>query len=99
MRLRVVPMAQQQIREAAGWWRTNRPAAPNAIVDELRRVFRLLRVHPAIGACARNPGFDGVRRVLVARVGYHVYYRIGPAGDVVEILAFWHSRRGAGPPR
>ncbi len=98
MRIRVVPSAQQQIRDAISWWEANRPAAPNAIRDELRRAFRFLRAQPRMGARARNPGLESVRRVLLSRVRYHVYYRVVDATDTVEVLAFWQAQRAAGPP-
>jgi len=40
----------------------------------------------------------GVRRVHLPRVGYHLYYRVARRARRVEILAFWHAKRGAGPP-
>jgi plasmid stabilization system protein ParE len=98
VRIRVVPSAQRQIREAIDWWRSNRPAAPGAVTDELRRAFRLLRSQPTIGARARNVGLESVRRILLSRIRYHVYYRLSPAGDAIEILALWHSSRGIAPP-
>jgi len=56
VRIRIVPSAQQQIRDAIAWWDANRPAAPGAIVEELRRALRLLRVQPEIGA---RSAYDG----------------------------------------
>jgi plasmid stabilization system protein ParE len=38
---------------------------------------------------------SGVRRVLISRIHYYVYYRV--KGDAVQVLAFWHSSRGRGP--
>jgi plasmid stabilization system protein ParE len=40
----------------------------------------------------------GVRRVHLPRVGYYLYYRIARRARRVEILAFWHAKRGAEPP-
>ena len=37
-----------------------------------------------------------VRRVLLARVRYYVYYRVTSAGEV-EVLALWHASRGRAP--
>ena len=94
--IRVSALADQQIEEVDVWWRANRSKAPNAIREELERVSRLIASHPMIGARATNVSLQGVRRIHIERVHYDVYYR--PDGEVVEILAFWSSRRGSGPP-
>jgi len=95
-RLEVVPTAERHIREAAQWWRENRPAAPDLLADELRRAFDLITSQPGIGPIAVDVrAADDVHRFHLSRVRYHVYYRV--RGDGVEILAFWHASRGLGP--
>jgi plasmid stabilization system protein ParE len=98
LRINVVPRAQRDIREALSWWRENRPKAPRAMVDELRRAFHLLRVQPEVGTRAQSQELPGVRRIHLGRVRYHVYYRVDLERHVVDILAVWHSSRGAPPP-
>jgi hypothetical protein len=34
----------------------------------------------------------------LGRIGYHVYYRLAPRLRRVEVVAFWHARRGSPPP-
>jgi hypothetical protein len=41
-----------------------------------------------------NVSLRGVRRVHLARIRYHLYYRA--TSSAVEVLAFWHARRGTG---
>jgi plasmid stabilization system protein ParE len=94
--VRITPGAAAQIREAAAWWHQNRPSAPGAIHEELERAFNLLALQPHLGARARNTRLRGLRRIHLSRVRYHLYYRV--ATDAVEVVAFWHSNRGAGPP-
>jgi len=94
--IRLSGLADDQIEEADVWWRANRLKAPNAIREELERVSRLIASHPMVGARATNVLLPGVRRIHIERVHYDVYYRTD--GEVVEILAFWGSRRGSGPP-
>jgi plasmid stabilization system protein ParE len=36
-----------------------------------------------------------VRRVLLHRTRYHLYYTAG--GELVQVLALWHARRGRDP--
>ena len=73
------------------------PAAPNAVSHELRRAFRLLRAQPAIGSRARNVGLESVRRVLLAQVHRHLYYRVNQDQDEIEVLAFWNAQSGSEP--
>jgi len=77
------------------WWRENRPAAPFAVRDELARALALITVQPGLGAPATNVRLRGVRRLLLARVGYWLYYC--EAADQIDVIAFWHVKRGRGP--
>ena len=90
-------LAKAQVRAAEEWWRLNRPKAPNAIREELERASVLVSIQPESGALARNISLPGVRRVHLARVRYHVYYRVLAEPERIEILAFWHASRGGNP--
>jgi plasmid stabilization system protein ParE len=99
LRVQVSNQANQQISEADFWWRENRLKAPNAIRDEVVRIGALIATHPHLGARATNVKLRGVRRIHIERVHYDVYYRtVGSPPEYVEVLAFWSSRRGSGPP-
>lgn len=91
----IVESASQAIIEAAEWWKANRPKAPDAFAIELDRAFQLLSSQPLIGSRARNVKLAGVRRLHLPRVHYHLYYRVTSNPDAVEILALWHTSRGA----
>jgi plasmid stabilization system protein ParE len=93
--IRVAQRAAREIEEAYEWWRKNRPDAPDAIREELERAFALIASQPNVGARALNADLQGVRRVHLARIHYHLYYRA--TSSAVEVLAFWHAKRGAGP--
>jgi plasmid stabilization system protein ParE len=77
------------------WWRENRPAAPDLFATELAGALSALALLPALGAPARSARLAGVRRVLLQKTRYHVYYRL--RGEALEILAVWHAARGTGP--
>ena len=96
-RLKVVGTAQHQIREAAAWWRRNRPAARALFRQELDRGFELITTQPGVGARALDVPIRGVRRIHLLRIHYHLYYRVVNE-DTVEVLALWHKSRGSGPP-
>jgi plasmid stabilization system protein ParE len=84
------------MREARQWWANNRPKAPQAFLEELRRGFELIKSQPLVGTRASNVRLAEVRRIHLSRVRHHLYYRA--SGDSVEVLAFWHSSRGSPPP-
>jgi plasmid stabilization system protein ParE len=46
-------------------------------------------------ARALDADLQGVRRVPLARIQYHLYYRA--TSLAVEVLAFWHEKRGTEP--
>jgi plasmid stabilization system protein ParE len=96
--IEVSDLAMAHIRAAEEWWRRHRPAAPNAIREELERASWLIAVQPGVGAVARNVSLAGVRRLHLVRIRYHLYYRVMTNPDRVEVLGFWHSSRGSAPP-
>jgi len=59
-------------------------------------MLKLIASHPGIGAQARNTKLEAVRRVHLARVHYHLYYRI-TQDQVIEVLALWHTSLGSDP--
>lgn len=98
LQVEVSDLAKAQIRAAEQWWRINRPKAPNAIREELERASLLIAVQPGIGARARNVSLPGVHRLHLARVRYHLYYRVSADPERLEVLALWHTSRGGSPP-
>lgn len=97
-RLEVGRRAERQIREASDWWYENRPAAPDLFKTELRRAFDLLTSRPLLGAPSSGLRTKDVRRVILGRVRYHLYYRVVEERETVEVLALWHASRGSPPP-
>jgi len=78
------------------WWVANRPAALDLFQLELEATVAAAASLPTLGAI--SPGDDelpDVRRVLMRRTRYYVYYRA--TADVLEVLAIWHTARGEGP--
>lgn len=90
--LYVVPNAEQQIREAADWWWRNRHGALALFNDQLQHGFELATTHPNASVRARDIALPNVRRLLLSRIQYHLYYTV--EGDVVK-----DSRVLACPPR
>ncbi|WP_224371407.1 type II toxin-antitoxin system RelE/ParE family toxin [Hyalangium versicolor] len=91
------PRAEAQVSEAALWWRANRLAAPSLFEEELAMALQLLGALPDIGRRYTHPRISGVRRLLMPRIRYHLYYVHDERGRVVIILSLWSSVRGRGP--
>ena len=95
LRVKVSARAASQIRKAAEWWAENRPAAPGAVRNDIGDALALLALQPGIGTAYEGSRTKGVRRLLVGRIRYFVYYHA--TSDTLEILAVWHESRGKQP--
>src|SRR5579862_7816588 len=88
--------AEQSIVAAVKWWRENRADAPNAIREEMERTLTMIAEFPEIGSRFGNASGKRVRRVLLERVHYHLYYCVRK--NRIEVLNLWHESRGSRPP-
>ena len=66
-------------------------------MDDLERAFELVATQPGIGARARSAKKEAIRRLLLSRTGYHLYYQVNAKVGRIEVVALWHSRRGREP--
>lgn len=89
------PRAVDDASRIHEWWRANRKAAPSLFRDELEEILEALAQTPTLGAAALDEELRDVRRALMKRTRYHIYYRV--LGDTLEVLAIWHTARGQGP--
>ena len=97
-RILPTPLAAQQIRDEARWWRRNRPKAPKLFRQELRRAFKLIVEYPEIGALAEDIEVPDVRRILLVGTHHYLYYRPNKSSQRIEVLAIWSTSRGEPPP-
>lgn len=95
LRVRVSARAAKHIAAAAQWWAENRPSAHGAIRNDLAQSLALLAEQPGIGNEYRGTRLPGVRRLLVGRIRYFIYYRV--THDTIDVLAVWHVSRGKQP--
>jgi plasmid stabilization system protein ParE len=94
--VRVTPEAEAQIRQIDDWWRAHRAAMAGLFLEELAQCLTTVGHAPRIGRSYPQSPVPGIRRFLLKRTRYHVYY-VASAEDV-RVLAIWHAQRGAGPP-
>jgi len=90
----VTRRARRQLERASEWWLSNRDKAPEAFDEDVTAGFDAITKNPSI-----YPSFDvrrGIRRIMLDRIRYYLYYRVNANGDV-EVLSVWHASRR--PPR
>jgi len=90
----ITPRARRQLTAAARWWLAHRDKAPEAFDEDVAAGIGAISESPSI-----HPRIDrrrGIRRMLLERIRYYIYYRIS-ARDDVEIISVWHASRR--PPR
>jgi plasmid stabilization system protein ParE len=89
-RLRFAPEAATELREAAAWYEARREGLGQAFADAVFGALERIRISPeAFGLFVLVPG---LRRALVQRFSYAIYYRPAPAE--VLVVAVLHQRRG-----
>jgi len=86
------------VEQIDAWWVDNRPTAPGLFADELAAAFGRLASFPHAGTEYPHSTVAGIRRLLLQRTRYHVYYLTDDTEGVVSVLAVWHASRGSGPP-
>jgi plasmid stabilization system protein ParE len=96
-RLRITSRAARQVRTAGEWWHRNRRLAPAAFADDVEAALSFVVQRPYAGEPVRHPRHGDVRRRLLRRIRYHIYYSVSEAHETVTVLAFWHSSRGTRP--
>ena len=79
------------------WWIENRTYAPAMFTEDLEAAFALIEEFPFAGEAIPHRRIKGLRRVLLSRVQYHLYYVAYAEDGVVEVLALRHTSRGARP--
>lgn len=89
--------ARKQVIEIQRWWKRNRPAAPRLFREELGHALEALATSPMQGMPFLDPEVPGLRRLLLFRTSYHLYYSIREDGALVIVEAIWHAARGQGP--
>lgn len=95
MRYRLTSRAKREATRAHAWWRENRPAASELFLTELSEAFELLITAPLVGAPYGSHDGVLVRRVLLVRSGFYLYYQVDDRGALV--LSVWAASRGRGP--
>jgi len=97
-RVTLLEPAKAHIKEIARWWRANRGERHRLPLEELRAAITGLAAFPDIGMAYRSRHRRGVRRLLLPRSQYWVYYEVDDEREEVRVLAVWRALRGKAPP-
>ena len=91
--------AVRESNEARAWLAEHRGADRVArLNDEVNEALDRLERFPEMGAPVRSRSSGpSVRRIILDRSGYHLYYRAHLESCLVEVICFWHEKRR--PPK
>ena len=71
-------------------------SSAGAVRTDIGEALALLAQQPGIGVAYKKRGkAENVRRILLSRMRYFIYYRV--TSETVEVLALWHMSRGKQP--
>lgn len=88
MRYRLAPEAREEYRAAAFYYLQESPRIAMAFVDEVEAGIAQIRARPATWRILE----DGIRRYLVKRFPYGIYYTVEQREVVVWAIMHLHRR-------
>jgi plasmid stabilization system protein ParE len=83
----ITPEAEADIAEAKAWYEGQRPGLGDEFLLCVEEALDRIRMIPRGG----REVAPGVRRVVVRRFPYGIFYRVDP--DQMAVLAVYHGRR------
>ncbi len=95
MKFQISRRAQREVERINRWWLENRDSR-DLFVRELAEAELQLRTAPEREVW-RKRGDRSIRRMLLPRTEYHLYYEYDVARDRLLVLAVWSARRGSIP--
>lgn len=88
MNLEIIPLAQRDISEAAEYYHHQRPGLDGEFLDVVAAATKLIVSDPLLFEQVR----PGIRRCLLERFPYGIYYRV-PDPETLRIVLVRHHRR------
>ena len=96
-RVSTTAAADSQVFMATTWWRANRPAAPYLVEEELTAAIAQLEEQPESGTPFPRPKYPDLRKLVLPRTRYFVFYTYDAAKSEVMIRVLWSAWRGRLP--
>jgi plasmid stabilization system protein ParE len=97
-RVRLLPKAKAELEIIERWWALHRKEHPDLVSEELAEAADTLATAPDAGLEYSPRLRPGMRRIMLPRSRYHLYYRVLREERSVEIVAVWFAGRAKGPP-
>jgi plasmid stabilization system protein ParE len=94
-KIELTRLAERQLLAARAWWRRNRDKAPDAFDEDFDSALLYLSENLISSTTYRPTRRAGVRRYLIERIRYYIYFRV--TDDKIQVLRVWHASRR--PPR
>lgn len=82
-------LAEDDVDEAYAWYASSRRGLGDQFLADMDAVMQMLEQVPEVGPTV----YQGLRRVLLHRFPYSVYYRLLPSLTTIEVRACVHQRR------
>ena len=87
--VRFTPLAEADVGDAYADYEAARSGLGDEFLAEVGRVLDLIGAYPEAGPEVHR----GLRRALVHRFPYSLYYRLAREAELVEVRAVLHQRR------
>jgi len=94
-RIELTKLAERQLFAARAWWHRNRDKAPGAFDEDIESALLYLSENLSSSVPYRLTRRSGVRRYLIERIRYYIYFRV--TDEKIQVLRIWHASRR--PPR
>jgi toxin ParE1/3/4 len=88
MKIRWMPLAEQDLNSAYEFVRRDNPKAASRVVARILPAAEMLAIYPSAGHPGRVPS---TRELTIARTPYIIAYR--HAGSAIQILSVIHTAR------
>jgi toxin ParE1/3/4 len=89
MKIVFAPLARDTLRDIQTYIAADNISAAARVASEIRRTIETLETYPLIGQ-----GYEGeVRRLVVTRYPYVVFYEVNQTDELVNILTVQHAHQ------
>lgn len=90
MKLRFAPRATKDLVEIADYIHASNPTAAERVRDAILNALQGLLMFPNAG---RRQATEGVRKLVVRKYPYLIYYTADPSAGEIIVLSIRHSAR------
>jgi hypothetical protein len=97
VKIEVGKRARRQVERASSWWEESRPLAPSLFEEEFEEALVRLLAKPDSGLVHPTTKRPTLRRLLLPKTEYHLYFALERGESVLVIHSVWGARRGRGP--